>query len=312
MRRILGLESLDESLRGSTVTIGKFFAVHRGHQSLIQAMVAAARRNGGPAVVLTFDRHPLEVLRPGTEFPLLATLDERLDLIAEQGADVTLVVKITPEFLALEAEAFVREILVGKLGAVEVLASGNFRFGKRAQGDTALLAALGAQLGFRYTAVEPVLEGELRISSSRIAACVEAGRVQEAASLLGRPYTVPGTVAQGQQIGRKLGFPTANVRHDERRLLPANGVYVVRLNVDGDPTLSLPAVCNVGVRPTVGGEQRLVEVHALDWTGDLYDREVRVQFLDYLRPEQRFPNLDALKEQIQRDATAGRLYFTPG
>lgn len=312
MRRILGLETLDEPLRRSTVTIGKFFAVHRGHQSLIQATVAAARRNGGPAVVLTFDRHPLEILRPGTELPLLATLEERLDLIEAQGADATAVVEITPEFLAQEAEEFVRGVLVGQLGSVEVLASGAFRFGKGAKGDTALLKGLGEQRGFRYTPVDSVVEGELRISSSRIAACVEAGRVREAATLLGRPYSVPGQVTRGQQVGRKLGFPTANVSHHPRRLLPANGVYVVRLLLNGDPSQALPGVCNVGVRPTVGGEQRLVEVHALDWIGDLYDQDVRVEFLEHLRPEQRFPSLDALKAQIQQDADAARAYFAAG
>lgn len=306
MRRILGLEILDEPLRRSTVTIGKFFAVHRGHQALIQATVAAARKNGGPAVVLTFDRHPLEILRPGTELPLLADLDERLDLIEAQGADVTVVVRLTPDFLAQEPETFIREVLVGKLGAVEVLASDHFRFGKAARGDVRLLQSEGARLGFRYTPVTPVLEGGERISSSRIAACVQAGQVREAARLLGRTYSVPGLVVRGAQVGRQLGFPTANIQHPSHRLLPADGVYVVRLHLG--PGEALRGVCNVGVRPTVDGTRRLVEVHLLDWTGDLYDREVRVEFLDRLRAEQRFPSLDALKEQIRRDVESARAF----
>lgn len=306
MRRILGLETLGEPLRQSTVTIGKFFAIHRGHQALIRATVAAARRNGGPAVVLTFDRHPLEVLRPGTELPVIATLEERLDLIEAEGADVTVVVRLTPEFLAQEPETFIREVLVRQLGAVEVLASDNFRFGRAARGDLALLRSMGQELGFRCSTVVPVLEGGERISSSRIGACVEAGQVREAAALLGRSYSVAGTVVQGDQLGRTLGFPTANVRTDPQRLLPANGVYVVRVHLDGE---RLPGVANLGVRPTVSGLERRLEVHLLDWSGDLYGRELHVEFLERLRAEQRFSGLDALKAQINRDADAAREYF---
>jgi riboflavin kinase/FMN adenylyltransferase len=309
MRRILGLETLGEPLRQSTVTIGKFFAIHRGHQALIRATVAAARRNGGPAVVLTFDRHPLEVLRPGTEFPVIATLDERLELIAAEGADVTVVVRLTPEFLALEPEAFIREVLVGRLGTVEVLASDNFRFGCRARGDLALLREEGAQLGFRCSPIEPVLEGGERISSSRIGACIEAGAVREAATLLGRAYCLAGPVVPGEQLGRRLGFPTANVRTDPRRLLPANGVYVVRARLDGEPEFTHPGVANVGVRPTVNGEGRRLEVHLLDWQGDLYGQTVRVELLEHLRPEQRFAGVEALRAQIDHDADAARDYF---
>jgi riboflavin kinase/FMN adenylyltransferase len=309
MRRILGLETLGESLRQSTVTIGKFFAIHRGHQALIRATVEAARRNGGPAVVLTFDRHPLELLRPGTEFPVLATLDERLDLIEAEGADVTVVVRLTPEFLSQEPEAFIREVLVRQLGAVEVLASDNFRFGRGARGDLALLQAEGEKLGFRCSPIVPVLEGGERISSSRIGVCVESGQVREAALLLGRPYSLAGTVVQGEQLGRQLGFPTANVRTVPQRLLPANGVYVVQVSLAGEPSVTHSAVANLGVRPTVAGLERRLEVHLLDWAGDLYGQELRVEFLERLRAEQRFPNLDALRAQIDRDAVAAREYF---
>lgn len=309
MRRILGLETLGDPLRQSTVTIGKFFAIHLGHQALIRATVEAARRNGGPAVVLTFDRHPLEVLRPGTEFPVLATLDERLDLIEAEGADVTVVVRLTPEFLGLEPEAFIREVLVRQLGAVEVLASDNFRFGRGARGDLALLRAEGERLGFRCSPIVPVLEGGDRISSSRIGACVEAGQVRESAHLLGRPYCLAGMVAPGEQLGRRLGFPTANVRTVPGRLLPANGVYVVRAGLAGESGVLHPAVANLGVRPTVAGLERRLEVHLLDWSGDLYGQELRVEFLERLRAEQRFADLDALRAQIDRDAEAARAYF---
>lgn len=310
MRRVLGLEALDFPLERSAVTIGKFFAVHRGHQALLQATVEAARRLEAQSVVLTFDRHPREVLQPGWEAPVLASLEERLDLIEAQGIDVTVVASITPEFLAQEPEAFVEELLVRSLGARQVLAGDNFRFGRGARGDVALLRSLGERLGFEYTAVPPVLEKGERISSSRVAACIEAGEVAAAGVLLGRLYCVGGRVAPGQQLGRQLGFPTANVAVDPRRLLPADGVYVVEAVWDTETgRVEQPAVANLGVRPTVDGKQRLLEVHLLDWTGDLYDREVGVRFHQRLRGEQRFPDLEALKAQIRADAQAARGWF---
>jgi riboflavin kinase/FMN adenylyltransferase len=306
MRRILGLESLDPPLGRSVVTIGKFFAVHRGHQELLRSTVEAARREGAASVVFTFDRHPAEVLRPGTGLPVIAGLEERLELIEAEDIDVTVVATVTPELLALEPEAFVRDVLVGKLGAVEVLAGPHFRFGRGAAGDLELLRRLGEQHGFRCVDVPTVFEAGSRISSSRIGACVEAGQVAEAARLLGRPYAVPGTVAPGDQVGRTLGFPTANVRWEPGRLLPANGVYVARLRWDGHRA---DAVANLGVRPTRDGVNRLLEVHLLNWSGDLYHRDVRVEFVERLRDEQRFPDLDALRAQIALDVAQAERYF---
>lgn len=307
MRRVLGLESLHEPLGRSALTIGKFFAVHRGHQALLQTTLEAARRQSALAVAVTFDRHPAEVLRPGTEHPVLASLEERLDLIEAQGIDVAVVLTVTPELLSYEPEAFVREVLVERLGALEILASGAFRFGRGARGSIQTLRQLAPELGFTCTDVAPVQVRGERISSSRIASCINEGAVGPAAQLLGRYYSVPGVVIRGRQLGRQLGFPTANVRTEPRRLLPADGVYLVRLHdASGE---GIPAVANLGVRPTVDGTQRVLEVHLLDWTGDLYDQPVRVEFLDRLRGEQRFPSLDALKEQIGRDVEAARRRF---
>jgi riboflavin kinase/FMN adenylyltransferase len=306
MRKILGLEALDAPLERSVVTIGKFFAVHRGHQALLRATVEAARRQDAPAAVLTFDRHPLEILRPGLQLPLLAGLDERLDLMEREGLDVAVVARVTPEFLSLEPEEFVRSVLVKQLGAVEVLAGEYFRFGKGARGSLETLEALGRSWGFRCTRVAPVLEGGERISSSRVGECVKAGEVAMAARLLGRPYSVPGVVEPGEQLGRKLGFPTANVRTPPDRLLPADGVYVAQLRRAGE---CLPGAANLGFRPTVNGRERLLEVHLLDWSGDLYGEEVRVEFLERLRGEERFPDLEALRMQIGRDVDEARRYF---
>lgn len=306
MRRIIGLEALTEPLTRSVVTIGKFFAVHRGHQVLLQTTRREAERLAAQSVAFTFDRHPFEVLRPGFVDPLLTTLDERLDLIEGQGIDVAVVAALTPEFLSQEPEAFVRDVLVGRLGAVEVLASEAFRFGKAARGDFELLRALGPELGFTAVSLTPVLEGEEWISSTRVAECVRAGEVAAATRLLGRPYSVTGSVQPGDQVGRKLGFPTANVGVDPARLLPADGVYTTRLRWENQDA---PAVANLGVRPTRDGQRRLLEVHLLDWTGDLYGKPVRVEFLDRLRSEQRFPDLEALKGQIARDVEAAREFF---
>ncbi|MFN3648253.1 MAG: bifunctional riboflavin kinase/FAD synthetase [Armatimonadota bacterium] len=308
MRRVLGLEQLGEPLARSVVTIGKFFAIHRGHQELLRRTAETARRQRASSVVLTFDRHPIELLRPGTQVPVLAGLEERLELIERFGIEIALVIPLTPEFLSQEPEAFVREILVRQLGAVEVLAGANFRFGRGARGDLDLLRGIGSELGFTVTAVEPVLEGGHPISSSRVAACLEEGCVASAERLLGRPYSVPGEVVAGEQVGRRLGFPTANIRVPTERMLPADGVYVAQVRLPGHPA-PVPAAVNLGVRPTRDGTRRVLEAHLLDWSGDLYGQRVQVEFLQRLRGEQRFADLDSLRAQIARDVQAAREHF---
>jgi riboflavin kinase/FMN adenylyltransferase len=309
MRRVLGLDSLTDPPPRSAVCIGKFFAVHRGHQALLRATVAAARRREAAAVVLTFDRHPRELLQPGYAPRVLTSLEERLDLIAGEGLDLAVVLPLTAALLAQEPEAFARDTLASGLRAVEVLAGESFRFGRGARGDAALLRRLGSELGFDYAPVAAVLDGGAPVSSSRVADAIEAGAVAEAARLLGRPYSTPGEVVAGEKRGRELGFPTANVSPPAARLLPADGVYVARLWVEGPAPLDLPAVANLGVRPTVDGRRRVLEVHALGWGGDLYGRAVRVAFLERLREERRFADLDALRGQIARDAQQAAAWF---
>jgi riboflavin kinase / FMN adenylyltransferase len=309
MRTIFGVDLPQNRLEASVVTIGKFSAVHRGHQALLDQTVAAARNQGVPSVAATFDRHPNVVLRPGEPFPVIASLEERLALIAAQGIDIAVVFPATEEFFSLEAEHFVREILVAQLGVRQVLTGPRFRFGRSALGDLALLETLGAELGFEATVVEPVLDGGERISSSRVVQCIEAGEVANAARLLGRQYAIAGEVVEGQKLGRQLGFPTANVSLPSERLLPKDGVYIVRAVIAGK---AHPGITNLGVRPTVDGSHRLLEVHLLDWEGDLYGKELSVHFLQRLRDERRFPNVGALRDQIKEDADAGRRYFEAG
>jgi riboflavin kinase/FMN adenylyltransferase len=299
MRTIDGLEALTPALARSAVAIGKFDGVHRGHQALIRAAVAAARREGAESVVVTFDRHPVELLRPGTRPSYLTPLDEKLRLIAALGVDATLLIRLSPDFLNLTAEEFIRTVLVERLGLVAVVASESFRFGRGAAGTVETLRALGPAHGYRFEAVPPLIVDGSRVSSSRVAASVLAGQVEEAARLLGRPYALFGQVVRGDARGRQIGFPTANLQTDERQHRPANGVYAGFLAWEGEAPRQ--AVCNLGLRPTVGGTRPTVEAHVLGFDGDLYGRDVRLLFAHRLRDEMRFPNLDALRAQIAAD-----------
>lgn len=299
MRTIDGLEALTQPLPRSVVAIGKFDGVHRGHQALIRAAVTGAQQAGAESVVVTFDRHPVELLKPGTEARYLTPLDEKLHLIAALGVDATLLIRLSDEFLQLTAEEFVRSVLVERLGIVAVVASESFRFGRGAAGTTETLRELGPACGYRFQEVPPLIVDGSRVSSSRIVENVLAGRVEEAAALLGRPYAVFGRVVHGDARGRQLGFPTANLEVNDRQHQPANGVYAGYLAWnDEDPR---PAVCNLGTRPSVDGLRHVVEAHVLNFTGDLYDRPVRLLFTHRLRHEQRFPSLDALRSQIAAD-----------
>lgn len=303
MKRIEGLITDLPPQSRSVVTVGKFDGVHRGHQALLGATVAGAREHGATAVALTFDRAPVELLRPGTEVRFLTTLPQRLALIEVLGLDATVVIRLTPEFLALEPEAFIQQVLVDRLGIVAIAASESFRFGRNAAGTLETLRAAGSGQGFSVRVVPPVLYGAERISSSRVVAAIQAGDVTAAAEMLGRPYSVTGAVVAGAQLGRTLGFPTANLATPSLQHLPADGVYAVTAERAG---ALLPGVANLGVRPTVGGTARILEAHLFDFAGDLYGETLALRFVARLRDQVRFPSLDALKEQIARDVQQAR------
>lgn len=292
----------------SAVTIGKFFALHRGHQALLSANAQAARENGLRSLVLTFDRHPRELLQPGAVMPELTSLEERLQLMRERGIDHVVVAPLSPEFLAQSPEEFAGAILVQRLRCRIVVAAPGLRFGRGASGDLDLLGRLGELHGFRLHLIPPVLHQGEPISSSRVAAAVSAGDVSLAAELLGRPYSASGLVVRGDGVGRQLGWPTANLRVPERRLLPARGVYVVSVRHRGD---LLPGVANLGVRPTLSGEKSVLEAHILDWNGDLYGQEATLLFHLRLRDEQRFSGVEELRRQIALDVEAARRFHRP-
>jgi riboflavin kinase / FMN adenylyltransferase len=305
MRIIDGLEALTrppgarEAGARSVVAIGKFDGVHRGHQALIHAAVGRARAEGAESVVVTFDRHPIELLQPGTRARYLTPIDEKLRLIGELGVDATLLIRLSDAFLRLTPEEFVRSVLVEKLRMVAVVASDSFRFGRGATGTVETLRELGRSSGYCFQEVPPLIVNGSRVSSSRIVESIRAGRVEEAATLLGRPYALLGRVVHGDKIGRQLGFPTANLEPDERQHEPADGVYAGLLAWNGEEPR--PAACNLGTRPTVGGTKHVVEAHVLHFDGDLYDRSARLLFARRLRDELCFPDLETLRTQIAAD-----------
>ncbi len=302
MRTIRGLESYPPDGPPAVVALGVFDGVHLGHRAILSTAVGRARATGLAAVACTFEPHPMEVLQPERAPLPITTLEERLALVARTGIDVALVVAFTPEFAALEPEAFVKDVLLGRLRGREVVVGFNHTFGRGARGDAGLLQALGDRLGFAAHVVPPLIIDGVQVSSSEVRAAIERGEVERAARYLGRPYGLQGEVVAGAGRGRTLGFPTANVDVGQR-LVPAPGVYACWAEVRG---ARHRAVVNIGVRPTFGEELRVVEAHLLDFAGSLYGTVLGLLFVRRLREERRFPGPDALRDQIGRDVDAAR------
>jgi riboflavin kinase / FMN adenylyltransferase len=302
MRIVRGLESFPPDAAPSAIALGVFDGVHLGHRAILGTAVSRARAAGLDALACTFDRHPADVLQPGRAPAIITTLEDRLALIGETGVDGVVVLEFTRELAAIEPEAFVKDILLGRLRARDIVVGFNHRFGRGARGDPRLLESLAARLGFHAHEVPPLLVDGVPVSSSEIRTALQRGDAAAAARLLGRPYAIGGSVTAGAGRGRSLGFPTANVEPD-RPLLVARGVYRGRLEAEGRRHA---CVVNVGVRPTFGETTLAVEAHLLDFTGDLYGRPVRLDFLDRLRDEMRFGSVDELRAQIARDIAAAR------
>ena len=302
MRIVRGLPSVPPERRPSAVALGVFDGVHLGHRAILGAAVAHARATGAPALACTFEPNPLEVLQPDRAPLPITTLDERLTLIAACGVDGTIVLTFTRELAAVEPEAFVKDVLVDRLAARQVVVGFNHRFGRAARGDAALLRELGARMGFNVDVVAPLTVDGVPVSSTAIRAALGRGDVDAAARMLGRPYTLPGTVVAGAGRGRTLGFPTANVAPG-RPVLVAPGVYACTFEVGGQ---ARRAVVNVGVRPTFGEATLAVEAYLLDFSGDLYGQTVRLTFVSRVREERRFPSVDALRAQIADDVETAR------
>lgn len=292
--------------QGSVVCIGAFDGLHLGHRALVRHAVARARESGVPAVALSFEPLPREFFahRAGASLPPRLTLARAKEAgLRELGIDVVGLLRFDARLSALGAEDFVRQLLVHRLRAREVWVGPEFRFGHKRGGDIGVLQALGAQLGFSAHEIEPVhcSDGE-RVSSTRIREALLKGDFAHAEKLLGRPYAISGRVVRGQQLGRTLGFPTANLRFPKRPAL--QGIYATR--VHGIGAAPLDSVSSFGTRPTVNGVEPLLEAHLFDFAGDLYGKHISVEFVAKLRDEARFPNLETLTEQMHKDAALAR------
>lgn len=284
------------------ITVGNFDGVHRGHRELIAGCIAEAAQVGGPAVVVTFDPPPLAVLIPSAMKPPLSTTAERNELLLTAGVTNVVSLKTEAGLLALEPEAFFEDVVLGLFRAKAIVEGFNFRFGRARSGDTVELRRLCDKHRVRFREVRPLLDAGEPVSSSRIRAAIQAGDVTTAAKLLGREYAMIGTVETGANRGRTIGFPTANVG-GVRTLVPGVGVYAVWATVDG---MTHRAAANVGPNPTFGEDARKIEVHLLDFTGDLYGKELRVTFVKRLRDVRPFGGVNELVEQLKRDVAEAR------
>lgn len=303
MQRLDGGSAVPPPFRGAIVALGNFDGFHLGHQAVVGRAVAEAHASGRPAIVATFDPHPRRYFQPDAEHFRLTTLDQRERLFAEAGADAMLVLPFNTALASLSARAFAAERLVEAYGVGGVVTGIDFTFGKGRQGDVAMLAALGEELGFSAVAVPPVtLDGEI-VSSSRIREHLKAGRPREAARLLTRPFAIRAVVEGGAKLGRQLGFPTANMALTNY-LRPAYGIYAVRGRLADGRVLD--GVANLGIRPSFDPPVELLESYFFDFSGDLYGQTIEVALIDYLRPEAKFDSLDALKAQMDLDAAQAR------
>ncbi len=285
----------------SVVTVGVFDGVHRGHQQLINRAVTVARERHLPSVLVTFDPHPTEVLRPGRHPAQLTTLPRRAELVSELGIDAFCVLPFSADLARMTADEFVHEVLVERLHAAAVLVGNNFIFGHGARGDVKMLQRFGRRFGFVAEGLELITDetgNGITYSSTYIRSCIDGGDVAAAAEALGRPHRVEGVVVRGDQRGRGMGFPTANLSPPPFAAIPADGVYAARF-VHGERRL--PAAVSIGTNPTFSGRQRTVEAYVLDVDEDFYGHQVALDFIERLRGQVRFDGMPALVEQMTRD-----------
>jgi riboflavin kinase/FMN adenylyltransferase len=303
MRRLDGGAVAPADLRGGVVALGNFDGFHLGHQAVVGRAVARARTEGRPALVATFDPHPVRFFRPDAPPFRLTTLEQRERLFGAAGADAMVVFRFDAELAALDARAFVEERLRGLLGAAGVVTGEDFTFGRGKSGDVSVLHALGGEMGFAVETVGPVTLDGAPVSSSRIREALRAGQPEVAAGLLTRPFAVEGVVQHGDKVGRTIGYPTANLDMG-KYLRPAYGVYAVRGRLPDGRVLQ--GAANLGVRPMFDPPKELLETYFFDFEGDLYGQAVEVELVAYLRPEGRFDGLPAMVAQMERDCLLAR------
>ncbi|MBD0323369.1 MAG: bifunctional riboflavin kinase/FAD synthetase [Aldersonia sp.] len=314
MQRWRGLDEVPADWGRCVLTFGVFDGMHRGHAQLISRTVESARRRGVPAVLMTFDPHPMEVVRPGSHPAQLTTLSRRAELAEQLGIDAFCVMPFTHEFMKLTPGRYVHDLLVERLHVVEVVVGVNFTFGKKATGTIETMEEMGQKFGFEVEGVKLLEEHAVTFSSTYIRACVDAGDVRAAAEALGRPHRVEGVVVHGDGRGRSLGYPTANVAPPMHAAIPADGVYAGWFTVLGPgPTIGevtagepAPAAVSIGTNPTFSGRTRTVEAFVLDGEADLYGQHVAVDFVEHLRGMQKFESIEELIAAMGKDAERAR------
>lgn len=307
MERWRGTDRIPGKWGHCVVTIGVFDGVHRGHQLIIARAVEKAHELGVPSVVLTFDPHPMEVVRPGSHPPMLTDPRYKADLVEELGVDVFCVLPFTVDFMRLTAAEFVHDVLVERLHASAVVVGENFRYGHGGHGTVKALTEDGRRFGFTVEGFPLQGTGDRTWSSTYVRSCVAAGDVTSAAEALGREHRVHGVVVRGDQRGREMGFPTANLEPLPWSAVPADGIYAGRLERGKE---LLPAAISIGTNPTFQGNERRVETYVLDFDGDLYGERVGLSFTERLRDTMRFDDVDGLVEQMRLDVERTRQIVT--
>jgi len=303
MELIRGGHNLRDRHVGCAASIGNFDGVHRGHQAVLAELLAASKRLGCPAVVVTFEPHPREFFAPESAPARLTRMRDKLCAIADLGIERVVCLPFGRRLARMEPEGFIGDLLLRRLGVRFLMVGDDFRFGRQRRGDFAMLCRAAREHGFELARMPTVTESGERISSTLVRIALGNGDMAGAARLIGRPYRISGRVARGDAVGRQLGWRTANIRFNRQK--PAvRGIFTVRVTGAGEDVL--PGVASVGTRPTVGGRDTLLEVHLFDFDGDLYGRHISVEFVEKLREEERFDTLPALREQIARDVEEAR------
>lgn len=283
--------------KATAVTLGNFDGIHLGHQKLIETVKKYSDEEGLISVAFSFYPHPISVVKPNNQFYTIFTQEEKKLIMEQLGVDVLIQYPFTKEFSSLEAEEFV-ELLYEKTRLKVLVVGEDYCFGKNRKGNYDMLKAYGDRLGFKVIKIPAVKLGGERVSSTRIRGCIQDKNFKEATQLLDKPYFVMGKVCHGKKIGRTIGFPTANIACEEGKLLPPDGVYVTKTLCRGK---IYEGITNIGKNPTVNGTERTVETYFFDFEGEIYGEEIRVMFVDWLRGETKFNNIDELKEQISKD-----------
>ena len=304
MSIVYDLKDLDKDpLNNPVLTIGNFDGVHKGHLALFDKVRKLANKNKGQSAVMTFDPHPIKVMKPGRQPPVITLIEQKLELIKEAGIEMILCLPFSREFSSLSAREFVKDVLLERIGIRDLVVGHDYTFGKRRQGNIDLLQNMGSELGFRVHIVDPVYLNDTLISSTNIRRTVHRGDMTKARQMLGRSYRICGTVTSGAGRGsRVLGFPTANLRLIDE-LIPKIGAYVVLVNLNGK---QYQGVCNIGHNPTFGYNELSVETHFLDFSGNLHGKKISIDFICRLRDERTFDSIEALSGQIAKDVKLAR------